>query len=251
MDNTQRFNNRVENYAAFRPGYPAQVVTYLQEKHGLGVDKTLADVGAGTGISTALFLKAGYTVMAVEPNMEMLDKATETLGKYPGFHAVHATAEDTTLQTASVDAVIAGQAFHWFHVEKSKTEFQRILKPGGLAVLIWNERRVHTPFEQEYEVLINHHGKDYVKVQHRNIDMAHLKAFFTPHAVELEIFTNEQVFDLDGLKGRLSSSSYMPLNSDAGYPAMMQDLEQLFDKYKENGFIKISYETKVYTGTLK
>ncbi len=251
MDNTQRFNNRVENYAAYRPDYPAEVVTYLQEKHGLEAGKTVADVGAGTGISTALFLKAGYTVFAVEPNVEMLHKAVEALGRFPGFHPVNGSAEDTTLANESVDAVIAGQAFHWFDAEKSKAEFQRILKPGGITVLIWNERNVLTPFEKEYETLISRHGKDYVKVQHRNIDMAHIAAFFAPLPVEMESFTNSQQFNLEGLKGRLSSSSYMPLSHETGYTGMMHDLETLFGKYKEDGTIRISYETKVYTGRLK
>jgi ubiquinone/menaquinone biosynthesis C-methylase UbiE len=251
MDNTQRFNNRVENYAACRPDYPAEVVAYLQEKYGLSADKTLADVGAGTGISTALFLNAGYTVFAVEPNTAMLHKAIETLGKFPGFHAVNGSAENTTLASESVDAVIAGQAFHWFDIKKSKAEFLRILRPGGIAVLMWNERNVLSPFETAYEALINQHGKDYEKVQHRNTDIAHIADFFAPLPVEMKTFTNGQQFDLEGLKGRLSSSSYMPLSHEAGYAGMMRDLETLFNKYRENGAIRISYTTKVYAGRLK
>ncbi|MBO9150796.1 class I SAM-dependent methyltransferase [Chitinophaga sp. GCM10012297] len=251
MDNTQRFNHRVESYAAYRPDYPAEMVGFLQGKYNLGPGKPIADVGAGTGISTALFLKAGYAVFAVEPNTPMLEKATEMLGKYPGFHAVNGSAENTTLGSESVDAVIAAQAFHWFNPQQSKNEFLRILRPGGIVALIWNERRVHSDFEKDYEALINRHGKDYIKVRHRNIDMEHIAAFFSPHAVELNTFTNAQVFGLEGLKGRLSSSSYMPLSTEAGYAEMMEDLEKLFARFSENGRITISYETKVYSGIFK
>ncbi|WP_346318947.1 class I SAM-dependent methyltransferase [Chitinophaga sp. YIM B06452] len=251
MDNTQRFNNRVENYAAYRPDYPVEVVAYLQEKHGLTPGKILADVGAGTGISTALFLKAGYTVFAVEPNMEMLHKAVETLGKFPGFHAVNGSAENTTLANESVDAIIAGQAFHWFDADKSKTEFQRILRPGGIAVLIWNERNRLSAFEKEYDLLIDKHAKDYAKKPHRNIDSARIAAYFEPFRMETALFANGQQFDLEGLKGRLSSSSYALLSHEPGHDEMMRDLATLFNKHQENGMIRISYETKVYSGRLK
>lgn len=251
MDSTKRFSNRVEAYVKYRPGYPVSVLAYLQEHFGLAPGGQVADIGAGTGISAALFLQAGYPVFAVEPNEEMLAKARELLGKSPGFHAVPGTAENTTLAADSVDAIIAGQAFHWFNAEKSKAEFKRILKEDGLVALIWNERKVASAFETDYEALITKYATDYVKVDHRNIDTGNIAAFFAPMPVQLKIFPNEQVFDFNGLKGRLLSSSYMPLAHEKGYDHMIADLKQLFDRYQENDSITISYDTKVYAGRLK
>jgi SAM-dependent methyltransferase len=250
MDSTKRFSDRVEDYVKYRPGYPISVVTYLQEGYGLSADKLIADVGAGTGISTALFLHAGYEVYAVEPNAAMLTKAKELLDALRGFHAVAGTAENTTLKKNSIDAIIAGQAFHWFDATKCRMEFKRILKKDGLVVLIWNERKTESTFEKSYDALIATHAKDYAKVNHRNIDIQHIETFFAPSPVQLKVFSNEQVFDFDGLKGRLLSSSYMPLSHDAGYNDMINDLKELFDHYQENGLIKISYDTKVYAGRL-
>lgn len=247
MENTQRFSNRVDDYVKYRPHYPAAIVTYLQERFDFSAG-AIADVGAGTGILTKLFLDAGYTVYAVEPNEPMLAKAIALLNNYPGFTAVPGTAENTTLPNNSVDAVMAGQAFHWFHAAKSRAEFTRILKAHGLVVLVWNERKVDAPFEQEYEVLINRHGKDYKQVKHRNISAADIAAFFEPATVELKVFGNEQVFDFDGLKGRLLSSSYMPVQGEAGHDALITDLGKLFDRYQQNGTITITYDTKVYAG---
>jgi SAM-dependent methyltransferase len=181
----------------------------------------------------------------------MRDKAVELLGNQPGFKAQNGTAEDTGLATESIDAVIAGQAFHWFDAQKTRVEFERILKPNGLIALIWNERRTGSAFEQEYDGLIIKHGNDYVQVDHRNIDAEHIGAFFAPHPYQLKTFYNEQVFDFDGLKGRLASSSYMPTKDDEGYQAMITDLQALFDKYQQNGSIIIQYDTNVYTGTVK
>lgn len=248
MDSTKRFSNRVEDYVKYRPHYPAIIISYLQEHYGLSVEKQIADIGAGTGISTALFLEAGYRVFAVEPNNEMLEKAKELLGKYEEFMPVPGTAENTTLPDSIVDAVIAGQAFHWFDTAKCRKEFKRILKPHGPVALIWNERRTGSVFEQDYDSLINQHGKDYVQVSHRNIDAEHIAAFFAPGSMELKVFPNQQVFDFDGLKGRLLSSSYIPLPDDPGFEAMIADLRKLFDRYQEAGKIVIHYDTKVYVG---
>jgi len=247
MSNTERFSNRVEDYVKYRPHYPAAIVTYLQEQFGF-LSGAIADVGAGTGILTKLFLDAGYTVYAVEPNEPMLTKAITLLNDYSGFTPVTGTAENTTLADGSVDAVVAGQAYHWFDPEKSRIEFARILKPHGLVALVWNERKINTPFEQEYEVLINERGKDYVQVKHRNIDISDIAAFFAPAAMELKVFNNQQVFDFEGLKGRLLSSSYMPLQGEPGHEDMLAELRRLFDKYQQAGMITITYDTKLYAG---
>lgn len=249
-NSTTRFSNRVEDYVKYRPHYPAELLRFLQNTYKLTQDKLVADIGAGTGISTALFLKAGYNVIAVEPNKEMLDKAIELLGAFPGFIANNGTAEQTGLESASIDAIIAGQAFHWFDALKAKTEFKRVLKSGGITALIWNERRTGSDFEIEYDALIIKHARDYAQVDHRNIAKEHIAAFFSPARVHLEVFANQQIFDFEGLKGRLLSSSYMPALHEEGYDAMLEDLKSLFDKHQSKGAITINYDTKLYVGEL-
>jgi SAM-dependent methyltransferase len=249
-DSTKRFSNRVEDYVKYRPGYPKSILNYLSEDFGLSAEKVIADIGSGTGISTEMFLAQGYAVFAVEPNKEMRDKATELLGHYTSYHEVDGTAESTTLADSSVDAIVAGQAFHWFQPEQTRNEFSRILKKGGLVVLIWNERLTASAFEVKYDKLIIRHGKDYVQVDHRNISADKIESFFSPSPFAYKAFANKQVFDFDGLKGRLLSSSYMPSVHEEGYDEMIEDLRVLFDQYQEGGLITINYDTKVYTGRL-
>lgn len=251
QQSTTRFSNRVEDYVKYRPSYPLEIISFLQQKYRLSTDKLIADVGAGTGISSELFLKAGYQVLAVEPNKEMRQKAVELLSHHPKFSAVDGTAEQTNVDGNHIDAIISGQAFHWFDVPKAKVEFQRVLKTGGLVVLIWNERLTASEFEQDYDCLLIKHARDYVKVDHRNIDDVSIGAFYCPYPFELKLFPNQQVFDFEGLKGRLLSSSYMPTKDDDGYQGMIDDLEALFALYNEEGKITINYDTKVYVGCLK
>jgi SAM-dependent methyltransferase len=250
-NSTTRFSNRVENYVKYRPGYPEEIVSWLQTHYGFPASKVIADIGSGTGISANLFLKNGYTVLGIEPNAPMREMSEQLLKNYPGFKAINGTAEATTLPGQSVDAVVAGQAFHWFDASKAKAEFLRVLKPGGLVILIWNERLTNSSFEKEYDQLIINHGKDYVQVDHRNINTENIQAFFHPQKCHLQIFPNRQVFDFGGLKGRLLSSSYMPVEGEDGYIAMTDDLKALFNKYNKDGFITIHYETKLYSGVFK
>ena len=249
-DSTKRFSNRVDDYVKYRPHYPIEIINFLQNNYALSTTKLVADIGAGTGISTALFLDAGYRVIAVEPNTEMRNKAIELLSSFPGFKAVDGTAENTALQAGSIDAVIAGQAFHWFNAQNTRAEFKKILKPEGIVILIWNERKTESAFEQEYNQLIIKHGQEYVKLDHRNIDAEHIGAFFAPEPFRLEVFQNKQVFDFEGLTGRLISSSYMPTKGQAGYIPMINDLENLFNEYQQHDMITINYDTKVYVGKL-
>lgn len=250
QDSTTRFSNRVEDYVKYRPGYPREVVLFLQAQYDLTTDKMIADIGAGTGISTALFLESGYPVSAIEPNTAMREKAIALLGHYPHFKATDGTAEHTGLAAQSMDAVIAGQAFHWFDQKAARAEFSRILKPGGIVVLIWNERRILNQFEQEYDKLIMKHARDYVQVNQRNIDLHHINDFFAPGSCYYDLFVNKQVFDFEGLQGRLLSSSYMPARGEDGYEAMLADLKLLFDRYQEDHKVTLNYDTKMYTGKL-
>jgi SAM-dependent methyltransferase len=250
-NNTTRFSNRVDDYVKYRPGYPEAMLPYLQETFAITPDKLIADIGSGTGISTQFFLNAGYTVTAVEPNKEMRNKSLQLLIGYPKFIAVDGTAENTILSDHSVDVIISGQAFHWFDKEKARKEFKRILKAPETIVLFWNERLMQSQFEIDYDALIVAHAIDYVKVDHRFTDLKSIEHFFYPGKCSLKEFENHQLFDFDGLKGRLLSSSYMPQKGDAGFEAMIADLQMLYDKHQEEGKVRINYTTKVYAGHLE
>src|ERR1041385_6863394 len=146
-NSTERFSDRVENYVKYRPHYPREILTALEQLAGLTPTCALADIGSGTGISAELFLEYGNAVYGIEPNNAMRKAGEAYLSRFPKFKSIDGTAETTMLSDASVDLIIAGQAFHWFDVERSRTEFKRILKPGGWAALFWNDRQTDTtPF---------------------------------------------------------------------------------------------------------
>jgi SAM-dependent methyltransferase len=250
-DATQRFSSRVENYIKYRPGYPNGVVETLRSECGLTADSIVADVGSGTGILTEMFLRNGNAVYGIEPNREMREAAERLLKDYPRFRSVAAQAEETMLDDAGVDFVTAGQAFHWFDREKTRREFARILRPHGWIALIWNERVTNTtPFLVAYEQLLKDYSTDYEQVDHRRIDDDVIRDFFGSDDFRLKQFKNAQVFDYEGAKGRLLSSSYAPEEGRPNYQPMIAELEKIFQTYKDEGRVVFEYITQMYYGQL-
>ena len=246
MQSVDRFSSRVENYARYRPGYPSAIVDLLKEECGLSPNSMIADIGSGTGKLSELFLANGNIVIGVEPNAPMRAAAESILAGSPTFRSVDGTAESTTLDDASVDFIIAGQAFHWFDVKKTRDEFKRILKRTGWVVIIWNERQTaSTPFLRAYEQLLLTYGTDYQEVRHENAEPT-VKEFFAPKQPRFAQFPTNQSFDFEALRGRLLSSSYTPEPSSQHFQPMLAELESIFNKYQENGLVRFDYDTRVF-----
>jgi SAM-dependent methyltransferase len=242
----ERFSSRVENYIKYRPGYPVEVLTLLEAECGITHQSTIADIGSGTGKLAEVLLERGYTVIGVEPNPGMREAGAKLLSNYTNFKSVEGTAENTTLPDSSVDLMIAGQAFHWFDPLQARKEANRIVKAYGWVALVWNDRKLaSTPFLQDYEALLLEYGTDYQDVRHDQAEDA-IDQFFSPEKPTLQIFPNAQVFDFDGLRGRVLSSSYTPEPEHPNFQPMMIELRSVFEKHQQDGRVFFLYDTKVF-----
>jgi len=249
-DPRKRFSPRVENYIKYRPKYPVEVLEFLWDELRLTPASVIADIGSGTGISSELFLKAGNCVFGIEPNREMRIAAEKCLQTYPNFGSLNGTAEATGLDSGTVDFIIAGQSFHWFDRVRCRSEFSRILKPGGWVILMWNDRKQETSFSNAYESLLKAYAIDYETIDHRLIKEEAFDQFYGGSDWRLRIFDNQQIFDREGLKGRVLSCSYMPMPGHPNYEGMRNALGELFDHYQQDGVIMMDYQTLVYYGSI-
>lgn len=119
-------------YARHRPDYANDAVRWaLGSAPGLRV----LDLGSGTGKLAATLLAAGADVTAVEPDPAMLGELRRAL---PDVRALPGSAEAIPLPDASVDAVLAGNALHWFDLAVAGPEIARVLVPGGVLAGLWN-----------------------------------------------------------------------------------------------------------------
>lgn len=250
-DVTSRFGDRVTHYARARPSYPAGILDFLASDFGLAAGQVAADLGSGTGIFAGLLLDRGLTVHAVEPNAPMREQAERAFSGRAEFISHAARAEETGLPGDAFDWVTAAQAFHWFDVERVRTEVRRILRPSGCCALVWNDRQIETSaFARAYEEFLIDWSVDYeaVKASYENpADIARvLGANFVKRS-----FTHAQDMDRDAFRARQQSASYVPKSDTLRGREMMYALDELFDEYQSAGLVRFDYNANVYCARIE
>ncbi|GAB7183820.1 methyltransferase domain-containing protein [Kitasatospora sp. Ki12] len=132
LRHSSSFGTAAGAYAEHRPDYAHAAVRWAIEAAPGG---RVLDLGAGTGKLTGTLLALGIDVVAVEPDPAMLAELRRTL---PAVHALPGSAESIPLPDGSVDAVVSGNAMHWFDMDLAGPEIARVLAPGGVLAGLWN-----------------------------------------------------------------------------------------------------------------
>lgn len=150
------FGSQAAAYAEYRPDYPAALFEWGLAGVRDAPELRVLDLGAGTGKLTQGLVAAGVDVVAVEPDPAMLAQLTT---RFPGIDAKAGSAEDIPLPDSSVNAIFAGQALHWFDLDRALPEFRRVLRPGGSLVAAWNAYDDRVPWVAEFSTLANSVGR--------------------------------------------------------------------------------------------
>jgi ubiquinone/menaquinone biosynthesis C-methylase UbiE len=142
-------------YERGRPDYSPDAVARLVGELAIGPGSRVLDLAAGTGKLTRQLSPTGAIVVAVEPVAEMRAKLAEIL---PDVEAIEGSAERIPLPDRSVDAVVVGQAFHWFDGVRALPEIHRVLVPSGGLGLIWQARDASRPWVARLDEIIDRHA---------------------------------------------------------------------------------------------
>ncbi|MGK5743209.1 class I SAM-dependent methyltransferase [Micromonospora sp. URMC 103] len=191
------FGAAAADYDRFRPRYPEAALRWALD--GLTAPARVVDLGAGTGKLTRGVLALGHDVVPVEPDPGMraqLDAAT------PGTTALAGSAEGLPLPDGDADAVLVGQAYHWFDRERAHAEIARVLRPGGTFAPVWNTRDERVDWVAEMS-RIAHLGDNAGSVVDRYADFG---PAFEP--VEVGEFTHTTTLTPDDLLGLVRTRSY-------------------------------------------
>src|SRR5579885_2985017 len=245
MQPTERFSGLAGLYQKSRPGYPEAAIDFVLEHCRLSGLSLIADVGCGTGIASRIFAARGIQVIGIEPNDDMRSTAESHIESPPNLIYKKAAAEATGLDAASLDAVLAAQAFHWFNAAAALQEFHRILKPGGFVVLMWNERDTGDQFTKEYGSLFESMSEGFSIDQWKGaVGQPLLESNLFTNAAR-HAFSNAQEMDLEGLLARAFSASYAPRHGERR-EQLKDGLQSLFSKFEQNGHVILVYTTSVY-----
>ncbi|NJO44060.1 MAG: class I SAM-dependent methyltransferase [Cyanobacteria bacterium CRU_2_1] len=241
-----RFSDRAEDYAKYRPTYPAEAIDLILQGLEEPTQLVVADIGAGTGISSRLIADRGANVWAIEPNPAMRQAITP----HPLVEFRDGIAEQTGLLDQSVDLVLCCQSFHWFDKPVALAEFHRILKPSGRVALMWNNRNAEDQFTQDYSDVIG-------KVADRTVFDRKGDTTSNPLADSL-LFANSrshilfQTYRLnqDSLIGLALSTSYIPKQENV-CEHLIADLQMLYQNWinpAAGDFVTISYRVSLHLG---
>jgi SAM-dependent methyltransferase len=241
----QGFPGAAASYEAGRPTYPPKAVARLAHELHLGVGRTVLDLAAGTGKLTALLVGTGSGVVAVEPVAEMRAVLEAAL---PGVRALPGTAEAIPLASGSVDAVTAGQAFHWFRGGEALAEIHRVVGPGGGLGLLWNVRDTSVPWVARLSELMEPHrgaAPSYRSGAWREA-FERTALFGKLHQASFE---HAHRLSPDGVVARVASVSFVAALPEAEREALLADVRELLTTDPTTGGreeLELPYRTDAY-----
>jgi SAM-dependent methyltransferase len=232
------FGSVAADYAALRPGYPADAVAFLLGDRPLRV----LDLGAGTGLLTDVLLAAGHEVVAVDLSEPMLEQLRVRL---PRVATATGGAEAVPLPDAAVDAVVAGQAAHWFDPVPAATELRRVLRPGGVVGFIWNTRDERVPWVRRLGELLAAEARDH------EADQSVVDRFATELPATVEAFDSGTVQELtpEQVVSGIGTRSYVATLDDAGrdrFLGRVRDLLSTHPDTRGRERLELPYTTRAY-----
>jgi SAM-dependent methyltransferase len=241
----EAFDRAGEDYERGRPTYPPEALAKLVEALGLGPDRKVLDLAAGTGKLTRLLVSTGARIVAVEPAAGMRRRIEDEL---PEAEALAGTAEAIPLADESVDAVTVAQAFHWFDGDAALVEIHRVLVPGGRLGLIWNGREERDPWQVRLGEIMEPYRGD----APRYLAGAWREAFrrttlFTP--LTRARFGIAQELDPEGVVARVTSVSFIAALPDEERAGVADEVRLLLAEdpaTRGRERVTLSYRTDVY-----
>jgi SAM-dependent methyltransferase len=200
--------------------------------------RTVLDVGAGTGKLTRAVAPTGATLIALEPVPEMRAVLEREV---PAARALAGRAEEIPLPDGSVDAIVAGQAFHWFDGRRALAEFHRALRPDRRLGLIWNRRDQAQPVHQAIDEIIERYRRDTPAYHGDSWARAFDDNPWFERAERTDV-CSEQTVDADGLVDRVLSISYVSALDEARRDRVEAHLREL----AADGPQTLRYTTQVF-----
>lgn len=209
-------------YDAGRPTFPADALAWILGPVPVEIGRLqILDLGAGTGKLAAVAAGLGHDVVAVDPSEEML----AVCRRRSGIDTMAGAAESIPLAHASVDAVIVGQAFHWFDHARALPEIARVLRPNGVLGLLWNTYDTVVPWVRRLHHAIM--GDDAGGDRFDPVPVLLQSDLFA--AVETARFRHWHDLDRTGLRQLAQSHSRIAVLKESRREAVLERIDTIYD----------------------
>jgi SAM-dependent methyltransferase len=238
------YASKAEYYARYRWDYAPEAIATLFSTVGLTDQTIVADLGAGTGILTKHFVVRAKMVYALEPEAEMRAQLEKALGSNPTCQIVNQRAENTGLPDHSIDLITVGQAIYWFDPRPVRTEFLRLLKPGGWLALLRNYG-TDAVYEKAVAPLFGNYTNSAL---HSRIIHQTPEFYFGNLNFQVLRFPFEFVVDWDSFFGTMLSSALTPVEASPDFAVFVSQARQVFDRLEQNGQVVSTGETELILG---
>ncbi len=247
-DSTKFYFGRQEDYSKYRPEYPKELFQFLTNNYNLK-NKTVVELGAGTGKFSKLASSYCNKLYYIEPNIDMLNEGKRYCQNCTNIIFINSRAEETKIPDNSIDIIFAVQSFHWFNKVKLKEEVKRILKKDGYFAIVWNDLEdENNKFSQEYFKYINEWNTKLTgnKYQHKNTEERN--NFFKDKKYETYTFVHSKDYTLEMLIGLSKSLSYAPKEDNDYYDEFINGIINIYNKYQTNNYVTFDFHTEMYIG---
>jgi SAM-dependent methyltransferase len=210
-------------YDAGRPTFPVEALTWMLGQASVQGRRQVLDLGAGTGKLAAVAAALGHDVIAVDPSEEMLTVCR----KVTGVDTMVGAAESIPLAHGSVDAVIVGQAFHWFDHARALPEIARVLRPHGVLGLLWNHYDTVVPWVRRLHRAIL--GEDFLAGADQFDPMPILLQSDLFGPVETGRFRHWHDLDRGGLRQLALSHSRVSVLTESRRESVLEQIDAIYE----------------------
>jgi MOSC domain-containing protein YiiM/SAM-dependent methyltransferase len=249
------FSAGADAYERGRPDYAPEAVATLVRELRIGPGTRVLDLAAGTGKLTRQLVDTGAEITAVEPVAEMRAKLVAAV---PGVEALEGTAERIPLANHSVDAVVVGQAFHWFDGVRALSAIHRVLRPTGGLGLVWQSRDATLPWVKRLNEMIDGEARGQPRFRQTwnlvraGVDSAwraafDLTALFAP--IETATFAHVQRGTVETIVDRVASISFIAAMPDERRAVVLDAVRELLATDRDTSgaeVIELPYSAEVF-----